>query len=447
MTYFLYTLSLISGSYEMIMLMLAFRELLTWRLAVTWVTLVIAFQFIEQLATVVFPHVPLVFIWIVPLTILHTVMSARLLYTKWILTLPIVLFLNALKRLISGISGSILKFIFASKDLMLPRQAIGLHDLTATVNLVGAVVMCLPMVVLIGIFAHHYVVRFATVDFFQHVKIERSDYWLILLSYGFYILAYRYAMEMSVVSQTYVASVASLIFGTITTYLVINKNNRLTDAQLLAEVSQYNTALTRHNQQLSLFKHDYQNILLSLSQYIQNEDMPGLKKYFEEAVWPNSQQVATDPNLVQLRQLSAPEISGLLYAKVEAAFERNLNLKLTILQPVEVPEVNQVSVVRILGNLIDNALDAAAQADQKVYLDVSQLPSQAIQFRISNQLPAHAETDWRKLNQHRFTTKPGHFGYGLGIIQQLTNQQLKVDYQVTATDFVALLTIESAVDK
>jgi len=437
----LYALSLLSGGYEMLIMMIAFREFLTWRLSTVWIALVIFFGVFGQLATAQWPQVPLVFFWIVPITIVNTIMSARLLYTKWLLTLPIALFLNAIKRLVGGMAGSFLKWIMSSDAPMQLRQAIDMHNLSANINLFGAVIICLPVMLIIGLIAHHFMVKSSAADFFQHAKIDRSDYLLVLLCYALYLGAYAYVLDLSVISQTYVASASSLIFGIIVFYVVNNKNSRLTDAQLLSEVSDYNELLGHRNQQLHLFKHDYQNILLSLSQYIQNEDLPALKTYFEDEVMASGQSLNVDVGPEQLRNLHVPALSGLIYSKYEAAASRQVELQLTVLQTIELPEAARVNIVRILGNLLDNAIDAAAQADHQVRLNVQQTSTGRVTFTIKNQVPAGETIDLARIKKSRFTTKPGHLGYGLSSIAQLASNNAQVSYQLQEGTFIATLTI------
>ncbi len=436
----IYILSLFSGTYEMLILMLAFREFLTWRIATVWTGLVIFGAVFAQVATTLFPHVPLVFFWIVPITIFNTVMCTRLLYTKWILTLPIVVFLNAFKRLVGGLSGSLVKVIMGSTLEMRLRQALSLKVFAANLDLFYAVALSLPFIILIGLWAHHLVIRSAAADFFQHVKIDRSDYLLVLLCYGLYILAYAYAMELSVVSQMYVAVASSVIFGIVSFYLVSSKNSRLSDAQLLGEVSQYNILLSHRNQELHLFKHDYQNVLLSLSQYIQKDDMTGLKHYFEHEVLPNDQKLATSAP-EQLRYLHAPALSGLIYSKYESAASLGVTLSISILQTVDLPETDQVKLVRILGNLLDNAIDAATKVDHQVHLAI-ETTTAAVTFRIQNKFPANDTVDLARISKSRFTTKPGHLGYGLTSIEQLANKQLNVTYKIKDDTFLACLIVK-----
>jgi two-component system sensor histidine kinase AgrC len=440
----LYALSLTSGGYEMMIFMLAFREYLTWKLSAVWVSLVIFFGIFGQLATVWFPQVPLVFFWVVPITVVNTIMSARLLYTKWILMLPLSIFLNAVKRLIGGLAGVFLKWIMSSDAPMRLRQSIHMHDWAANLNLFGAVVICLPIIIIIGLLAHRWVVNVSAADFFQHAKIDHSDYWLVLLFYGLYILGYAYVLELNVVLQMYVAIAACIIFGIIGFYLVNSKNSRLTDAQLLRQMSSYNELLSHRNQELHLFKHDYQNILLSMSQYIQNQDVHGLQHYFENEVLPAGNNLKSSAGPEQLHNLQAPEISGLIYSKYEAAASRQVKLQLAILQPIKLQPNAHIKIVRILGNLLDNAIDAASQVDQLVNLLITlDQQTNAVQFVIQNKIPANDTINLNRIKKSRFTTKPGHLGYGLSSIEQLATKEVNVAYQIAEQTFTATLTIEN----
>ncbi|RRK09427.1 GHKL domain-containing protein [Lactiplantibacillus garii] len=420
--------------------MLAFREFLTWRIATVWTGAIIGVAVFSQLAPF-FPHVPLVLFWIVPITVVNTIMCTRFLYTKWILALPIVVFLNAFKRLIGGISGSLVKLLMGSNVEMKLRQVMSLKLFITNLDLFYAVVIGLPIVILVGLWAHHLVIRSATADFFQHAQIDRNDYLLVLLCYVLYILAYSYALELSVVAQMYVAIASSVIFGIISFYLVSSKNSRLTDAQLLNQVSQYNVLLSHRNQELHLFKHDYQNVLLSLSQYIQKDDMDGLKRYFEQEVLPNGQELTTSAAPEQLRYLHVPALSGLIYSKYEAAASRGVTLEIALLQPVDLPDTDQVKLVRILGNLLDNAIDAAVKVDKRVNLAI-EVTKRTVTFNIQNKFQANENIDLAHISKSRFTTKPGHLGYGLSSIEQLANKQLTVHYRIKNDTFLAILTIQ-----
>jgi len=434
-------LSLISGGYEMLFLLIGFREYVTWRISLVWLSLIILLAIGANIATAQWPQVPLVFFWIVPLIIVNTLMSSRLLYTKWLLMLPVAIFLNAIKRLLGALVGVVAKMIAKSTSPMLLRQALGLQAV-ADWNLFIAVIITLPIVILLGLAAHRWLVRVAAADFLQRARVDLSDYLLVLLFFAIYVMAYVFAMEWSINGQAYMAIVASITFGIIGVYLISNKNSHLNDAQLLLEVSNYNELLRHHNQDLHLFKHDYQNVLLSLSAFIQKEDMPGLKHYFDTEVMPASHQLDQQTELVGLSRLDMPTVSGMVYAKHEAAAQRNVQVNVTILETVQLADVPQIKVVRILGNLLDNAIDAAARADRQVTITINNRNAKTVVFSIVNQVPAQETLDLSVIKKSRFTTKPGHLGYGLSSIEQLITAELQVNYRIQDDHFIAELIVQ-----
>nr|WP_267476882.1 GHKL domain-containing protein [Lactiplantibacillus plantarum] len=391
----------------MLFLMIGFREYVTWRIAIIWLSLVIITMSLGEVASNLWPQVPLAYFWIIPIVCVTTFMSSRLLYTQWILMLPVATFLNALKRLVGAIMGVIAKAVAQSASPMLLRQAIGLHS-TADINLFLASIMMLPVIIILGMLAHRWLVQVSAADFLQRARVNISDYLLVILFFAIYIIAYVFAMEWSVNAQTYMAIAAIVTFGIIGSYLISNKNSHLNDAQLLLQVSNYNELLSHHNRDLHLFKHDYENILLSMSAFIQNNDMAGLKRYFTTEVMPARVTLNRQSGLSDLSRLDIP----------------------------------QIKVVRILGNLLDNATDAAARANHQVALTVKNRDAHTTVFSITNQIPTHEAVDLSVIKKSRFTTKPGHLGYGLSSIEQLTTDQLVVNYCIEEGNFIAELIIK-----
>jgi len=182
--------------------------------------------------------------------------------------------------------------------------------------------------------------------------------------------------------------------------------------------------------------------LLSLSAFIKKEDMPGLKHYFDTEVMPASHQLDQQTELVGLSRLDMPTVSGMVYAKHEAAAQRNVQVNVTILETVQLADVPQIKVVRILGNLLDNAIDAAARADRQVTITINNRNAKTVVFSIVNQVPAQETLDLSVIKKSRFTTKPGHLGYGLSSIEQLITAELQVNYRIQDDHFIAELIVQ-----
>ncbi|POD89053.1 hypothetical protein S101258_00225 [Lactiplantibacillus plantarum subsp. plantarum] len=82
------------------------------------------------------------------------------------------------------------------------------------------------------------------------------------------------------------------------------------------------------------------------------------------------------------------------------------------------------------------------RADQQVKLTVTNQDEHTVSFTVQNQIPNDETLDLSVIKKSRFTTKPGHLGYGLSSIEQLTTDKLQVNYTIEDTDFVAELIVE-----
>lgn len=91
-----------------------------------------------------------------------------------------------------------------------------------------------------------------------------------------------------------------------------------TDAKqkALQDLQDYTHNLETMYNGLRSFKHDYVNILLSVSGYIENGDMDELKQFFENKIFPTKNMIDQgDYKLNQLSGIGVLEIKSLLSAK------------------------------------------------------------------------------------------------------------------------------------
>lgn len=114
---------------------------------------------------------------------------------------------------------------------------------------------------------------------------------------------------------------------------------------------------------LRSFKHDYFNIMLSMSAYIEAGDTDGLKMYFEKEIAPLNKKLQSDTaHLNQLENLDIAELKSLVTAKLLYAAELNIQIQVEIPEKLSPPPVNTVDLTRILGIFLDNAIEAAIEA-------------------------------------------------------------------------------------
>lgn len=170
---------------------------------------------------------------------------------------------------------------------------------------------------------------------------------------------------------------------------------------------------------LRSFKHDYINILASLSGYIENGDMAKLRDFFEEKILPTKHLITQgDCKLNQLGNIEVLEIKSLLSAKMIHAHEMGIDVTIAVPDRISCFAMDTVDLARILGIFLDNAVEAAMEAAHpEVGLTILQNPD-TVAIMISNSL-GNSDPELHKLKQQGFTTKQGHAGIGLANAQKI----------------------------
>lgn len=172
--------------------------------------------------------------------------------------------------------------------------------------------------------------------------------------------------------------------------------------------------------EMKTFKHDYTNILCSISAYIQDNDIKGLEQYFNSKIL--NIDFINDSKLVSIGSLSnlkVKELRGMILSKIILAQKNGIDVKINI--PKEIEEINSIGIItvtRCLGILIDNAIEAAEKCSEpdvsisilKGYEDINCIVSNNF---IGNDINIH------DIYKKGVTSKGKDRGLGLYIIKKL----------------------------
>lgn len=182
---------------------------------------------------------------------------------------------------------------------------------------------------------------------------------------------------------------------------------------------------------LRSFKHDYVNILLSLSGYIEDGDMDRLKDFFESKIFPTKNLITGgDYKLNQLSNIGVLEIKSLLSAKMIYAHESGIDITIDIPDKVESFLIDTVDLARILGIFLDNAMEATLETEQpQIGLNIIQNKT-GVSIIISNRFLNNGVM-LHKLKQKDFSTKIGHQGIGLWNAQKIISSYDNVLLETT----------------
>ena len=199
----------------------------------------------------------------------------------------------------------------------------------------------------------------------------------------------------------------------------------------MQDLQDYTRNLEAMYNSLRSFKHDYVNILLSLSGYIEDGDMDRLKDFFESKIFPTKNLITGgDYKLNQLSNIGVLEIKSLLSAKMIYAHESGIDITIDIPDKVESFLIDTVDLARILGIFLDNAMEATLETEQpQIGLNIIQNKT-GVSIIISNRFLDNGVM-LHKLKQKDFSTKIGHQGIGLWNAQKIISSYDNVLLETT----------------
>ncbi len=199
----------------------------------------------------------------------------------------------------------------------------------------------------------------------------------------------------------------------------------------MQDLQDYTRNLEAMYNSLRSFKHDYVNILLSLSGYIEEGDLDRLKDFFESKIFPTKNLITGgDYKLNQLSNIGVLEIKSLLSAKMIYAHESGIDITIDIPDKVESFLIDTVDLARILGIFLDNAMEATLETEQpQIGLNIIQNKT-GVSIIISNRFLDNGVM-LHKLKQKGFSTKIGHQGIGLWNAQKIISSYDNVLLETT----------------
>lgn len=207
------------------------------------------------------------------------------------------------------------------------------------------------------------------IDF--HDKIGKKNALVLILNFIFAIFT---LISQIILSSKYISTQsAELTLFTFLSLLIyfslsifsLNKVMKLAyTTEKLENAEEYNNSLSIMYDDIKSFKHDFDNIMMTIGGYIKTEDLNGLKGYYNsvstECIDTNSLAIL-NPKII-----NNPGIYNLLANKYHKA--RNEKITMTISPFLDLNSLNMdiYDFTRIFGILLDNAIEASVECPKKI---------------------------------------------------------------------------------
>lgn len=219
----------------------------------------------------------------------------------------------------------------------------------------------------------------------------------------------------------------------INVYGAINKKEAVINKFSIRKLEEENKNLTEVNDKVRCFKHDFYNIMQAIDGYIILKDLNSLQKYFNSLVKECNYVNSIEFLNCQVRK--NPAIYGILLSKYKKAEQNNIKMNIEIL--VDLSKFNNKSYIisRMLGILLDNAVEASSECEEKVIniKFVNQEEKRRDIIIIENTYK-NKKIDTAKIFEKDYTTKVGNSGLGLWKIRDILRKDTNFDLFTSKDD-------------
>lgn len=128
----------------------------------------------------------------------------------------------------------------------------------------------------------------------------------------------------------------------------------------------YTERLEKSYGSMRRFKHDYMNILSTMSEFMKENDMKSLIEYYEEKVLPISHAFTeSGTKLGALSNIRNTALKSLLSSKFIYAMETGIKTEIELTEPIDKLFMDSLDLSRIIGIFLDNAIEAAEETEEK----------------------------------------------------------------------------------
>ena len=220
----------------------------------------------------------------------------------------------------------------------------------------------------------------------------------------------------------------TLIYFSISMYSLIRTTNLEKTSEDLENEKLYNKTLTILHDNIRGFKHDFNNIVQAIGGYVALNDMKGLKKYYEKLL--EECKLTNNLNLLNPESINNPSIYSLLTNKYFIANEKNLTMNFSIFSDLSGLSTNMYEISRILGILLDNAIEAAEETKEKV-IDIEIKSDDKKHIFIIKNSCKDTNISTTKIFEKGYSTKNRDSGFGLWNVHKILEKNTNLDLYTT----------------
>ena len=237
--------------------------------------------------------------------------------------------------------------------------------LTLPIHKLGYSIIQYAFIYILCVFCKHY-------DYTINIKTSFKTKSNVILFFNFFIGIIALAIQ-SCLTGIYsdalpymirMSTILILLFYFIISIFSLSRTNKLEiTTENLEEERLYNKTLTILYDNIRGFKHDFNNIVQSIGGYVATNNMDGLKDYYSDLL--DDCKKVNNLAILNPELINNPAIYSLLTSKYHKSEELGIIMNFDIFLDLKSLNIKTYDLTRILGIILDNAIEASSKCDKK----------------------------------------------------------------------------------
>lgn len=270
--------------------------------------------------------------------------------------------------------------------------------------------------------------------------IDTKNKMIIILNLLFGILAIItqsiilfYYVDKLPILITFFSFISLFAYFAISIYSLTRTFKLILTTRKLQSAEEYNHSLRVLHDNVRSFKHDFDNMVTTIGGYIKTNDMKGLESYYSELV--DDCQRVNNLYILNPEVVNNDGIYNLLTKKYNEADSKDIKVNITFLLDLGTLNMKIYEFARILGILLDNAIEAGSECEEKIinltFRDDNKNHRQLI---IIENTYADKNVDTEKIFEKGISGKENHTGLGLWKVRKLVKKNNNINLYTTKTE-------------
>lgn len=206
-----------------------------------------------------------------------------------------------------------------------------------------------------------------------------------------------------------------------------------TTRQNLEQARDYNTTLKLLYDDIRTFRHDFGNIVQAIGGYIDTNDIEGLKEYYKQLQIDCEDIKSLE--ILNPTTIDNPAVYSLLTAKYHKATSIGIEMKIHISLKLETLNMKIYEFTRILGILLDNAIEACENCDDKIInLEIRRDEKSPRQLLLIQNTYSDKNINIDRIKEKGYTSKKDDgkpHGLGLWEVDKILNRSKNLNLYTT----------------